>query len=132
MFQRKPRRFSRRHSNGRGYHLHEKDSDKLGLRASSFSKPHSRNNFQSQKSAEKLVEKYNGLAKEALTSGDRILSESYFQHADHFMRIVEEKALNQSKVINVNKETVVNDKESTHNATNNNPISQNQSAQEKK
>ena len=80
MFQRKPRRFSRRHSNGRGYHSHEKDSDKLGLRVNSFSKPHTRNNFQSQKSAEKLVEKYSGLAKDALTSGDRVLSENYLNH----------------------------------------------------
>ena len=39
--------------------------------------------------AEILLEKYNGLAKEALTSGDKILSESYFQHADHFLRVVE-------------------------------------------
>ena len=39
--------------------------------------------------AEKLLEKYNGLAKEALLSGDRILSESYYQHADHFLRVVE-------------------------------------------
>jgi len=41
--------------------------------------------------AEKLLEKYNGLAKEALLSGDKILSESYYQHADHFLRIVENK-----------------------------------------
>ena len=39
--------------------------------------------------AEKLLEKYNGLAKEALLSGDKILSESYYQHADHFLRVVE-------------------------------------------
>ena len=39
--------------------------------------------------AEKLLEKYNGLAKEASISGDRILSESYYQHADHFLRVVE-------------------------------------------
>ncbi len=38
---------------------------------------------------EKLLEKYNGLAKEASISGDRILSESYYQHADHFLRVVE-------------------------------------------
>ena len=83
MFQRKPRRFSRRQSNGRNYHhSHEKNSDNRGLRSNSFPNLHSRNNFQSQKSAEKLVEKYNGLAKEALTSGDRVLSESFFQYAD--------------------------------------------------
>jgi hypothetical protein len=39
--------------------------------------------------AEKLLEKYNVLAKEALLSGDKILSESYYQHADHFLRVVE-------------------------------------------
>ena len=39
--------------------------------------------------ASKLLEKYNDLAKEALTSGDKILSESYYQHADHFLRVVE-------------------------------------------
>ena len=43
--------------------------------------------------AEKLLEKYNGLAKEALSSGDKILSESYYQHADHFLRVVENKNL---------------------------------------
>ncbi len=39
--------------------------------------------------AEKLLEKYNGLAKEALLNGDKILSENYYQHADHFLRVVE-------------------------------------------
>ena len=39
--------------------------------------------------AEKLLEKYNGLAREALLNGDKILSESYYQHADHFLRVVE-------------------------------------------
>ena len=37
--------------------------------------------------APKLIEKYNNLAREALSSGDKILSENYFQHADHFTRI---------------------------------------------
>ncbi|MBO6492380.1 MAG: DUF4167 domain-containing protein [Pelagibacteraceae bacterium] len=39
--------------------------------------------------AEKLLERYNGLAKEALLNGDKVLSESYYQHADHFLRVVE-------------------------------------------
>ena len=38
--------------------------------------------------APKLIEKYNNLAREALSSGDKILSENYFQHADHFTRIL--------------------------------------------
>ena len=37
--------------------------------------------------APKLIEKYNDLAREALSKGDKILSENYFQHADHFTRI---------------------------------------------
>ena len=37
--------------------------------------------------ASKLIEKYNNLAREALSSGDKILSENYFQHADHFTRV---------------------------------------------
>ncbi len=41
--------------------------------------------------APKLIEKYNDLAREALSKGDKILSENYFQHADHFLRISNEK-----------------------------------------
>ena len=41
--------------------------------------------------ASKLIEKYSNLAREALSSGDKILSENYFQHADHFMRILKER-----------------------------------------
>ena len=41
--------------------------------------------------APKLIEKYNNLAREALSSGDKILSENYFQHADHFSRILSER-----------------------------------------
>tara|TARA_B100000941_G_scaffold262412_1_gene215178 strand:+ start:4314 stop:4736 length:423 start_codon:yes stop_codon:yes gene_type:complete len=41
--------------------------------------------------APKLIEKYNNLAREALSVGDKILSENYFQHADHFTRILNEK-----------------------------------------
>ena len=41
--------------------------------------------------ASKLIEKYNNLAREALSNGDKILSENYFQHADHFTRILNEQ-----------------------------------------
>ena len=41
--------------------------------------------------APKLIEKYNNLAREALSGGDKILSENYFQHADHFTRIFKEQ-----------------------------------------
>ena len=41
--------------------------------------------------APKLIEKYNNLAREALSVGDKILSENYFQHADHFTRVLSEQ-----------------------------------------
>ena len=41
--------------------------------------------------ASKLIDKYNNLAREALSSGDKILSENYFQHADHFTRVLSEQ-----------------------------------------
>ena len=41
--------------------------------------------------ASKLIEKYNEMAREALANEDRVLSENYFQHADHFTRILNEQ-----------------------------------------
>ena len=43
--------------------------------------------------ASKLIEKYSNLAREALSNGDKILSENYFQHADHFTRIFSEQEM---------------------------------------
>src|SRR5262249_28571201 len=34
-------------------------------------------------------EKYQALAKDALSSGDRVLAENYLQHAEHYFRIIE-------------------------------------------
>ena len=50
-----------------------------------------RNKPSRNKNASRLIEKYTTLAKEALSSGDKILSENYFQHADHFIRISDQK-----------------------------------------
>ena len=47
-----------------------------------------RNHARNNQNAAKLIEKYNNLAREALSSGDKILSENYLQHADHFARIL--------------------------------------------
>ena len=58
---------------------------------SDFSSP---SNFQrkapgrNNHNAPKLIEKYNDLAREALSNGDKILSENYLQHAEHFSRIL--------------------------------------------
>ena len=98
MFQRRSKRFRRR-PNGRN-HMQRGSGDLQGrIRLHSFSNGQ-RNNFRPPQSAEKLFEKYNALAKEALSSGDKTLSENYLQHADHFMRIIEDKNKNQNKPAN--------------------------------
>ena len=112
MRNRKGRRFRYR-SNGRG-HSGRNGLDHSRLGASSFQNVNGRprNSFKPQQSAEKLLEKYNALAKEALSSGDKILSENYLQHADHFARIIETKNLNlnQNKVqSNINSEVTNKD-----------------------
>ena len=53
--------------------------------------------------APKLIEKYNDLAKEALSNGDKILSENYFQYADHFTRILAEQENFKLSKVNDNK-----------------------------
>lgn len=40
--------------------------------------------------AHQICEKYLALAKDSAASGDRILSESYMQHAEHYQRIINE------------------------------------------
>ena len=52
---------------------------------STFKRRHPGKNNQN---AAKLVEKYNDLAREALSNGDKILSENYLQHSEHFSRIL--------------------------------------------
>ena len=74
--------------------------------------------------ASKLIEKYSNLAREALSSGDKILSENYFQHADHFTRILSEqenikKSKNLENNIENNKRSTENDKDSTFSQSDN-------------
>jgi hypothetical protein len=87
-------------SNDRGFRSNDRGFRRNGsqdLRAGGFNS--TSNSFQRRSFSgngfrpEKLLEKYNGLAIEALSSGDKILSESYYQHADHFLRVVENKNL---------------------------------------
>ena len=109
MFQRKPRRFRHRQNDRAGFSPGN-GSIHARLRSNSFSNGQLRNKFKPTLSAEKLFEKYNNLSKEATSSGDKTLAENYLQHADHFMRIIEEKNKNrdQSKVDTIDK-TIVSD-----------------------
>mgnify|MGYP001384825360 FL=1 len=55
-----------------------------------------RNPGRNNQNAAKLIDKYNNLAREALSSGDKILSESYLQHADHFSRVLNIQEINKN------------------------------------
>ena len=92
----------RNNNNGRRNNFRRNDrSFKSGSERSKFSSNFSNNDKFQRKApgrnnhnASKLIEKYNNLAREALSGGDKILSENYFQHADHFTRILTEQELN--------------------------------------
>ena len=55
--------------------------------------------------ASKLIEKYSDLAREASSSGDKILSENYLQHADHFTRVMNEQEASRKERFAENKQT---------------------------
>ena len=129
MFQRRPRRFRRR-SNGRGYQSRSNGGEHTRLGSVSITHPRGRNNFKTHQGAEKLVEKYKALAKEALSSGDKILSENYLQHADHFMRIIDSRNLNQQKEFKISENRDL--KTTDSNPTKENNIDQTQATEEKK
>ena len=116
MFQRNRRGFRRR-SNGRGRSSQENGYMQARSRSNSFSNNQTRNNFRPTQSAEKLLEKYNSLAKEAMSLGDKTLCENYLQHADHFMRIIEDKSKSRDQsTVNVINKSTVDDKRPSENS----------------
>ena len=125
---RKIRRFRDNRSNGRGHHARADNGEQGRLRPASFSNDRVRSNIKLPHGAEKLAERYNTLAKEALTSGDKVLAENYFQYADHYTRIIDEKKLNQNQnKIQVNEEK----KEINNNSNFNSEINQNKTEEKK-
>ena len=103
MYQRKPtRRFRRRPNNRSG--LSRANGGPTQMRPHSFSNGQARNKFRPSLSPEKLLEKYTAMAKDAMSLGDKTLSENYLQHADHFMRIIEDKNKNRNSI----KENTIN------------------------
>ena len=79
-----------------------------------------RNAGRNNQNAAKLVDKYNNLAREALSSGDKILSENYLQHADHFSRILSMQEINKlSNDNNVIKQNFVKNNENSDTKTEN-------------
>ena len=99
------------------------DRNKFGSNFSNNDNFHRKMPGRNNHNASKLIEKYSNLAREALSTGDKILSENYFQHADHFMRILNEKEF-QKKNITTNENSssaqanvsnIIKDKEDSKN-----------------
>ena len=98
------RRPSFRNNNNRRPHFRRNDEGSK-FQSSNFQRklPNRNNN-----NAPKLIEKYNDLAREALANEDKILSENYFQHADHFTRVLNEQENSRvSKINTTSTETAV-------------------------
>ena len=74
-----------RKRNGNGHKINGEFNNNLDFKR--------RNPGKNNQNAAKLIEKYNDLAREALSAGDKILSENYLQHADHFARILHAREL---------------------------------------
>ena len=76
-------------TSNRNFRTNGSNIPSLGLK-NNFQRMHSSGN---NNNAPKLIEKYSNLAREALLSGDKMLSENYYQHADHFLRILQEQRM---------------------------------------
>ena len=76
-------------------------NSEFGNRENGFRRKNNRNNG----NVEKLITKYNELAREALSNGDKILSENYYQYADHFIRISTEQKEKQKDKLQTSVET---------------------------
>ena len=76
-------------TSNRNFRTNGSNIPSLGLK-DNFQRMHSSGN---NNNAPKLIEKYSNLAREAFSNGDKILSENYYQHADHFLRILQEQRM---------------------------------------
>ena len=81
-----------RKRNGNGHKINGEFNNNLDFKR----KNPGRNN----QNASKLIDKYNDLAKEAISNGDKILSENYLQHADHFARILQSREVSREANLN--------------------------------
>ena len=103
------RRNRYRNNGSRSFHKNDNDQ-KLNSDFSNNSNFRRRNPGRNNQNASKLVEKYTSLAKEALSNDDKILSENYFQYAEHFIRMLGDREKikndNQKKVAESDKEAI--------------------------
>ena len=100
-FKNNPRRNRFRSNGDRNFKKRNGNGHKLNGDFNNNSDFKRKNPGRNNQNAGKLIDKYNDLAREALSNGDKILSENYLQHADHFARILNSQEA--SKIVNLEK-----------------------------
>ena len=106
-------RRNRYRSGGERNYIRNGNGQKLSSDFSNSSNFRRRNPGKNNQNASKLIDKYTTLAKEALSNGDKILSENYLQHADHFIRVMGDKL----KEKNINSNNGIENKEINSDST---------------
>lgn len=107
-FKNNPRRNRFRSNGDRNFKKRNGNGHKLNGDFSNNSDFRRKNPGRNNQNAAKLIDKYNDLAREALSNGDKILSENYLQHADHFARILNSQEA--SKIVNLEKNNSIEKK----------------------
>ena len=107
-FKNNQRRNRFRSNNDRNFKKRNGNGHKLNGDFNNNSDFKRKNPGRNNQNAGKLIDKYNELAREALSNGDKILSENYLQHADHFARILISQE--SSKIVNLEKNISVEKK----------------------
>ena len=105
----------------RNFKPNSENSNKFGSNFSNNDNFKRKSPGRNNHNAQKLIEKYNDLAREALSNGDKILSENYLQHADHFTRILNERESFKREKFSENKTESIQDNtsENTENSEKN-------------
>ena len=101
-------RRNRFRSNDRNFKKRNGNGHKLTGDFNNNSEFKRKNPGRNNQNAAKLIEKYNDLAREALSNGDKILSENYLQHSDHFSRILNSQEA--SKIVNLETSKTIENK----------------------
>ena len=107
-FKHNPRRNRFRSNGDRNFKKRNGNGHKLNGDFNNNSDFKRKNPGRNNQNAAKLIDKYNDLAREALSNGDKILSENYLQHADHFARILNSQEA--SKIVNLEKNNSIEKK----------------------
>ena len=114
-------------SSDRGFRKRPLNGIKIQNDYNSSSEFRHKNPGRNNQNAAKLIDKYNNLAREASSSGDKVLSENYLQHADHFSRVLALQEANKSndqknnvieQNFSKNSKEVLDDKDNTSNSEN--------------